>query len=217
MHNSSFRASTKGGRLSEGGVHRWREKLGPAEIAVVQDCCGDLMDRLGYARAKTGLAPARPRPWLTLPYAVFRGDARQPRPDGQPARLHPATAAARHPAGGGPRPPRRAAGRNRRWSAPAPRRARTVGCQSSSALALAMSGWRCIGSSSGSGRCTIFDREPVSASTFSASCTDGELAGVAEVDRPGHRRRGSPSAAGTPRSGRRRSRRSASGCRRRRS
>ena len=32
-----------------------------------------------------------------------------------------------------------------------------------------MSGWRCVGSSAGSGRCTIFEREPVSSITSSAS------------------------------------------------
>jgi Sulfotransferase family len=71
MHNSSFSRFDGEGGVSKEAVDRWRDKLGPAEIAVVQDCCGDLMDRLGYPRAPTGLAPARLVPWLTLPYAVL--------------------------------------------------------------------------------------------------------------------------------------------------
>ncbi len=70
MHNSSFSRFDGAGGVSTEAVDRWREKLSPTEIAVVQDCCGDLMDKLGYARLPTGLAPGRVVPWVTLPYAV---------------------------------------------------------------------------------------------------------------------------------------------------
>src|SRR6185436_13637205 len=45
----------------------------------------------------------------------------------------------------------------------------TLGCQPSSRFARAMSGWRCRGSSGGSGIDSILEREPVRAMTFSAS------------------------------------------------
>jgi hypothetical protein len=70
MHNSSFSTFAKAEGVSKAPVDRWREKLSGAEIAVIQDCCGGLMDRLGYAREKTGLAPGRLVPWATLPFAV---------------------------------------------------------------------------------------------------------------------------------------------------
>jgi hypothetical protein len=71
MHNSSFSNFSQQAGVSKAPVGRWREKLGDAEIAVVQDCCGGLMQRLGYAREPTGLSPARLLPWITLPYAVL--------------------------------------------------------------------------------------------------------------------------------------------------
>ena len=71
MHNSSFSSFSRAEGVSKAPVGRWREKLGPSEIATVQDCCGTLMDRLGYTRVPTGLAPTRVVPWLTLPGAVL--------------------------------------------------------------------------------------------------------------------------------------------------
>jgi hypothetical protein len=71
MHNSSFSSFSREAGVSRAPLERWREKLSPAEIATVQDCCGGLMERLGYARAKTGLAPGRVLPWATLPVAVI--------------------------------------------------------------------------------------------------------------------------------------------------
>lgn len=70
MHNSSFSGFSEEAGVSKAPVHRWREKLSNAEIAVIQDCCGGLMDQLGYTREKTGLAPSRLVPWVTLPFAV---------------------------------------------------------------------------------------------------------------------------------------------------
>lgn len=71
MHNSSFSSFSRQGGVSKDPVHRWREKLSAAEIAVVQDCCGGLMERLGYPRDRSGFSPARLVPWVTLPYAVL--------------------------------------------------------------------------------------------------------------------------------------------------
>ena len=71
MHNSSFSSFDEGAGISREAVDRWRSKLSPAEIAAVQDACGGLMDRLGYPRAPTGLAPGRVVPWATLPFALL--------------------------------------------------------------------------------------------------------------------------------------------------
>lgn len=71
MHNSSFSSFSREAGVSTAPVSRWREKLSPAEIAVIQDCCGGLMARLGYPKASIGLAPARIVPWATLPFAVL--------------------------------------------------------------------------------------------------------------------------------------------------
>ena len=71
LHNSSFSSFSREAGVSKAPVDRWREKLSPAEIATVQDCCGALMARLGYTRVPTGIAPARVVPWATLPWAVL--------------------------------------------------------------------------------------------------------------------------------------------------
>ena len=71
MHNSSFSSFSREAGVSKAPVERWREKLSGGEIAVIQDCCGALMDRVGYRREPTGLAPTRMVPWVTLPYAVL--------------------------------------------------------------------------------------------------------------------------------------------------
>ena len=71
MHNSSFSSFSREAGVSKAPVDRWREKLSGGEIAVIQDCCGALMDRVGYRREPTGLAPTRMVPWVTLPYAVL--------------------------------------------------------------------------------------------------------------------------------------------------
>jgi len=47
----------------------------------------------------------------------------------------------------------------------------TFGSQSSAERASAMSGWRCFGSSAGSGWNTSFERPPTSFSTISASAS----------------------------------------------
>jgi hypothetical protein len=70
MHNSSFSSFSREAGVSKAPLDRWREKLSPAEVATVQDCCGGLMDRLGYRRERTGPAPGRLLPWATLPFAV---------------------------------------------------------------------------------------------------------------------------------------------------
>jgi hypothetical protein len=71
MHNSSFSSFDEEAGISREAVDRWKAKLSRAEVAAVQDVCGSLMDRLGYARAPTGPAPGRLVPWATLPFAVL--------------------------------------------------------------------------------------------------------------------------------------------------
>ena len=90
------------------------------------------------------------------------------------------------------------------------------GCQPSTARACEMSGQRWTGSSTGSGRRTIVERDPVSVDDQLGELGDRGFDRVAEVDRPGDVVRRRPSAAESPRSGRRHSRRRGSGCRRRR-
>jgi hypothetical protein len=71
--NSSYAASRKPAGVSAEPVHRWRTKLGRRELAVIQRCCGELMDELGYERepARTSLV-FYAAAWLTVPWAVLR-------------------------------------------------------------------------------------------------------------------------------------------------
>ena len=67
-----------------------------------------------------------------------------------------------------------------------PSRSCTRGAHESSSSAKLMSGQRCLGSSSGSGRKTIFADDPVSAITVSASCRNREFDWVSKIHRAGH-------------------------------
>ena len=69
--NSSYATAEDG--VSSEPVDRWRRTLSPEEIAVVQSCCGSLMDELGYAREH--VAASTPRvawAWATAPVAAAR-------------------------------------------------------------------------------------------------------------------------------------------------
>ena len=71
MHNSSFSSFSKNTGVAKEPVHRWREKLSDSEIAVIQDCCGNIMNLLGYKCEMTKFSLSRTIPWITLPYAVI--------------------------------------------------------------------------------------------------------------------------------------------------
>ena len=71
--NSSYASSSESAGVSTAAVERWKTTLSPGEIAVIQRCCGSMMDELGYAkepvRASYGaLAGA----WATAPFAAAR-------------------------------------------------------------------------------------------------------------------------------------------------
>ena len=91
----------------------------------------------------------------------------------------------------------------------------TSGCQPSVAFATSILGQRWTGSSTGSGLRTIFERDPTSSITFSASSPIVNSTGLPRLIGP-VTSSGAPSAARSRRSGRRRSRTSGSACRRRR-
>ena len=101
-----------------------------------------------------------------------------------------------------------------RSSAPRPSSRAMVGSQPSCPRASVMSGRRRVGSSAGSGRCTIDRRRPGRRSMTVGELEHGPLVGVADVDRPGDVRVEQGEQPGAP--GRRRSRGSGSGTRRRR-
>jgi hypothetical protein len=72
--NSSY--ATAGAGVSSEPVARWRKTLSPDEVAVVQSCCGALMDELGYAR--DDVSPSNLRvawAWGTAPVAAARAAA----------------------------------------------------------------------------------------------------------------------------------------------
>jgi len=73
MLNSSFSRFAEGRGVSAEAMERWRERLSPAEIAVVQSCCRRDMERLDYAPepVRSGALPVV-RAWATLPRAVAR-------------------------------------------------------------------------------------------------------------------------------------------------
>jgi hypothetical protein len=69
--NSSYATGGKG--VSTEPLDRWRERLSPGEIGIVQACCGRLMDELGYAREPVSASPLR-LAWAfgTAPVAAAR-------------------------------------------------------------------------------------------------------------------------------------------------
>jgi sulfotransferase family protein len=72
--NSSYATAEDG--VSAQPVDRWRKALSDDEIAVVQSCCGALMDELGYAKAPVSASTARVAwAWATAPVAAARAAA----------------------------------------------------------------------------------------------------------------------------------------------
>jgi hypothetical protein len=69
--NSSYAVSSAG--VSQEPLERWRTTLPPRELALVERCCGRLMDELGYERERNGISTARyAAAWSSVPYATVR-------------------------------------------------------------------------------------------------------------------------------------------------
>jgi sulfotransferase family protein len=59
--------------ISQAPLERWRSKLSPTEISVIQTCCRGTMDQLGYARERVSPAPLElVRTWGSVPAAAAR-------------------------------------------------------------------------------------------------------------------------------------------------
>ena len=65
---SSYAQAGEAG-ISTEPLERWRKKLSPAEVRVIESCCGDVMQELGYALERPSCSPlAVPLAWLsTIP------------------------------------------------------------------------------------------------------------------------------------------------------
>lgn len=72
MSNSSYEKFTEGRGVSKQPVDRWKSKLTPGEIAVIQGVSGSLIDRLGYERVRGASAFAAGRHYASFPLAVVR-------------------------------------------------------------------------------------------------------------------------------------------------
>jgi hypothetical protein len=73
MHNSSFSQFDKESGVSTEPVRRWKKRLSAAEIAVVQSCCGSLMQRAGYEKERVPASRLRVAcEWIRLPFASLR-------------------------------------------------------------------------------------------------------------------------------------------------
>jgi hypothetical protein len=69
--NSSY--ATTGAGVSSEPVERWRERLAPAEVGIVQSVCEPLLSQLGYAPDDERVSPVRLAwAWTTVPFAVAR-------------------------------------------------------------------------------------------------------------------------------------------------
>jgi sulfotransferase family protein len=69
--NSSY--ATTGAGVSSEPVERWRERLSPAEVGIVQSVCEPLMSQLGYAPDDVEVTTARLAwAWGTVPFAAAR-------------------------------------------------------------------------------------------------------------------------------------------------
>jgi hypothetical protein len=65
--------SSYSGGSGEEAVDRWRVKLRPRELAVVERCCGKLMEEVGYPRESLRMSlPAYAVSWLSVPYVSVR-------------------------------------------------------------------------------------------------------------------------------------------------
>ena len=69
--NSSY--ATTGAGVSSEPVERWRERLSPAEVGIVQSVCEPLLSALGYAPDDVEVSAARLTwAWGTVPFAAAR-------------------------------------------------------------------------------------------------------------------------------------------------
>jgi len=65
--------AVSGKGFAKESASRWREKLSDLEIAVVQSCCGNLLDKGNYEREKTNASFLNILwYWITFPFAVLR-------------------------------------------------------------------------------------------------------------------------------------------------
>jgi hypothetical protein len=72
VKNSSYSMGDETG-VSREPVDRWRAALSPAEVAVIQRCCGELMDELGYERIPVAVSTVRVAlAWASLVPATVR-------------------------------------------------------------------------------------------------------------------------------------------------
>ncbi len=71
--NSSYASTGESAGVSTAAVERWKTTLSPGETAVIQRCCGSLMDELGSAREPVPASyGAVTRAWATAPFAAAR-------------------------------------------------------------------------------------------------------------------------------------------------
>jgi len=69
--NSSY--ATSGAGVSSEPVERWRERLSPSEVGIVQSVCEPLLSQLGYAPDGVNVSPLRLAwAWGTVPFAATR-------------------------------------------------------------------------------------------------------------------------------------------------
>ena len=69
--NSSY--ATTGAGVSSEPVERWRERLSPAEVGIVQSVCEPLLSQLGYTLDDVSVSPPRLAwAWATVPFATAR-------------------------------------------------------------------------------------------------------------------------------------------------
>jgi hypothetical protein len=69
--NSSY--ATSGAGVSSEPVERWRERLSPTEVGIVQSVCEPLLSQLGYAPDDVTVSPLRLGwAWATAPFAAAR-------------------------------------------------------------------------------------------------------------------------------------------------
>jgi hypothetical protein len=69
--NSSY--ATSGAGVSSEPVERWRERLTPSEVAIVQSVCEPLLSELGYGPDDVEVSPVRLAwAWSTVPFAAAR-------------------------------------------------------------------------------------------------------------------------------------------------
>ena len=69
--NSSY--ATTGAGVSSEPVERWRERLSPTEVGIVQSVCRPLLTQLGYVPDDVSVSPVRLAwAWATVPFAAIR-------------------------------------------------------------------------------------------------------------------------------------------------